>query len=243
MPLAPRSLYLRDIVTAEACPTIPVMNHNRRTINFAVFLLVLVAGISSACRSVPKEASVKLPGTNGDSTLPYATFAMGCFWHSEEIFSEIKGVTQALPGYAGGSEKNPSYEEVSTGSTGYAESVDVTYDPSQISYAKLVEVFFAEHDPTTPDAQYPDEGTQYRSVIFYHTPEQKQQAEAYIAKLSAEHKFAGSIVTQIVPFTGFYPAEDYHIHYYRSHPDQSYIVHVTRAEVEKFRKDFPELVK
>jgi peptide-methionine (S)-S-oxide reductase len=212
--------------------------------NYAVFLLALVAlGTSNGCHSVPKEASVKLPDAASDSTLQHATFAMGCFWHSEEIFSEIKGVTQALPGYAGGSEKNPSYEEVSTGSTGYAESVDVTYDPSQISYAKLLEVFFAEHDPTTPDAQYPDEGTQYRSVIFYHTSEQKQQAEAYIASLTSEHKFDSPIVTQVVSYTMFYTAEDYHIHYYRNHPDQSYIAHVTRGEVEKFRKDFPELVK
>ena len=121
--------------------------------------------------------------------------------------------------------------------------MDVAYDPAQISYTKLLEVFFAEHDPTTADRQGPDEGPQYRSAIFYHNEEQKQEAEAYIAKLNAEHKYASPIVTQLAQFSKFYRAEDYHLRYYRNHPDQGYVAAVTKPEVEKFQKDFPELVK
>ncbi len=176
-----------------------------------------------------------------DSTLQHATFAMGCFWHSEEIFLEIKGVKNALPGYCGGTEPSPDYEMVGSGSTRYAESVDVAYDPTQISYTKLLEVFFAEHDPTTKDRQGPDEGPQYRSAIFYHNAEQKQEAESYIAQISG--KYPAPIVTQVAPFTQFFRAEDYHLRYYRNHPDQGYISAVTKPEVEKFRRDFPELVQ
>ena len=132
---------------------------------------------------------------------------------------------------------------VGTGTTGYAESVDVTYDPSVVSYSKLLEVFFAEHDPTTPNYAAPDEGPQYRSVIFYRNADQKKQAEEYIAKLTTSNKYSNPIITQVTQFTKFYKAEDYHIRYYRNHPSgQSYIDHVTKPEVEKFRKDFPELV-
>lgn len=171
-----------------------------------------------------------------------ATFAMGCFWHSEEIFLEIKGVVNALPGYSGGTEADPSYEQVGTGATRYAESVNVIYDPSAISYKKLLEIFFAEHDPTTPDMQYPDEGPQYRSAIFYHNASQKQDADAAIASLAASGKYQSKIVTEVSSFKTFYRAEDYHLRYFRHHPDQSYVAHVTTPEVMKFRKDFPELV-
>ncbi|MFI5264590.1 MAG: peptide-methionine (S)-S-oxide reductase MsrA [Candidatus Kapaibacterium sp.] len=203
---------------------------------------------STGCASKQQEAKASATEAkemlDPNKTYEHATFALGCFWHSEEIFLEIKGVKEALPGYSGGSEENPSYEMVGTGSTGYAESVDVTFDPSVVSYAKLLEVFFAEHDPTTPNYAAPDEGPQYRSVIFYHNDDQKKQAEAYIAKLTASHKYSGPIITQVSPFTKFYKAEDYHIRYFRNHPSgQSYIDHVTKPEVEKFRKDFPDLVK
>ena len=202
-------------------------------------LAITIFVVISCNGSAKREATPILP--QNDSTLQHATFAMGCFWHSEEIFLEIKGVKNALPGYCGGTEANPSYELVGSGSTRYAESVDVAYDPSQISYAKLLEVFFAEHDPTTPDRAGPDEGPQYRSAIFYHNPEQKQEAEAYIREIAG--KYPSPIVTQIAPFTKFCRAEDYHLRYYRNHPDQPYIAGVTKPEVEKFRRDFPELVK
>ena len=193
----------------------------------------------TSCSS--KSDGARLLKVESDSTLQHATFALGCFWHSEEIFLEIKGVKNAVPGYCGGTEPNPSYDLVGSGSTRYAESVDVEYDPAQISYQRLLQVFFAEHDPTTVDRQGPDEGPQYRSAIFYHSPEQQQEAENYIREIAG--KYGSPIVTQLAPFTKFYQAEDYHLRYFRNHPDQPYIAAVTMPEVEKFRKDFPELVK
>lgn len=210
-------------------------------------ILFMLSYIATAGCS-PRQGEAKVEGAKETAEInknsEHATFAMGCFWHSEEIFSEIKGVAEALPGYSGGTVKDPSYEEVCSEKTGHAETVDIAYDPSVITYAKLLEVFFAEHDPTTPDMAYPDRGNQYRSVIFYRTPEQKKEADEYIAKLTASKKYTNPIITQVVPFTKFYPAEDYHIAYYRKHlSGQSYIDNVTKPEVEKFRKDFPELVK
>lgn len=208
-------------------------------------VFVLAFGFFRMCRTSARGAahsdSHELVAT--DSTLEHATFAMGCFWHSEEIFLEIKGVHDALPGYCGGTEPEPSYDLVGTGRTRYAESVDVAYDPKVVSYDKLLQVFFAEHDPTTRDRQGNDEGPQYRSAIFYHTPAQKQAAEAYIAKLAADHTYSGRIVTQLAPFEKFYEAEGYHLRYFRNHPGQPYIEGVTRPEIEHFRKDFPELLK
>lgn len=199
---------------------------------------------ADSLREIPEEAKIGDGTKVSDGKTERATFALGCFWHSEEIFLEIKGVKDAVPGYAGGTEKNPNYEQVGTGNTRYAESVDITFDPSVVSYEKLLEVLFAEHDPTTPNLSYPDEGPQYRSAIFYHTPSQKAATEAYIAKLTAAHKFANPIITQVAPFTTFYKAEDYHMRYFRHHADDGgYITTVTKAEVMKFRKDFPELVK
>ena len=197
----------------------------------------------TSCHATAKTDATPAVDTSSNPNLQHATFALGCFWHSEEIFLEIKGVKNALPGYCGGTEANPSYDLVSSKETRYAESVDVAYDPSQISYEKLLEVFFTEHDPTTIDRQGNDEGPEYRSAIFYRNAEQKQEAEAYIAKLNADHKYSSPIVTQVAPLTKFWRAEDYHLRYYRNHPDQGYIAGVTRPEVEKFRRDFPELVK
>ena len=174
--------------------------------------------------------------------LEHATFALGCFWHSEEMFLELKGVHEALPGYCGGTAKNPDYETVGTGSTGYAESVDVTFDPKVISYQQLLEVFFKEHDPTSLNMQGPDEGTQYRSAVFYRNAEQKKAIDNYIASLRQAHTYSKPIVTEVAPYHTFYRAEDYHIHYFRNHPDQSYIANVTVPEIVQFRNDFPTLL-
>jgi peptide-methionine (S)-S-oxide reductase len=212
----------------------------RKGMLFLAATLAVTVFIVISCNGSAKREPAP-PMTQDDSTLQHATFALGCFWHSEEIFLEIKGVKNALPGYCGGTEPDPSYEMVGSGETRYAESVDVAYDPSQISYQKLLEVFFAEHDPTTPDRAGPDAGPQYRSAIFYHNAEQKQEAEAYMREIAG--KYSQPIVTQLAPFTKFYRAEDYHLRYFRNHPDQGYIVAVTKPEVEKFRRDFPELVK
>ncbi len=214
-----------------------------------LFFLFAAVGCSAKEEKIPansvKEVSSKeVSDNNADKNMEHATFAMGCFWHSEEIFLEIKGVKNALPGYSGGTESNPSYEMVGSGNTTYAEAVDITYDPSVLSYQKLLEVFFTEHDPTTPNYAAPDEGPQYRSVIFYRNAEQKKEAEEFIAKLGASHKFSNPIITQVTSFTKFYKAEDYHIRYFRNHPSgQSYIDNVTKPEVERFRKHFPELVQ
>jgi peptide-methionine (S)-S-oxide reductase len=212
-----------------------------KLIHYAFGLITLFFALVFSTFQTPTACKAQSPKL--ERKLERTTFAMGCFWHSEEIFSEIKGVTQALPGYAGGTEKNPSYEEVSSGTTRYAESVDVTFDPSIVSYGKLLQIFFTEHDPTTPNMAYPDEGSQYRSAIFYHSPAQKEQAEAYVAKMTSLHTFKNPIITQIAPFTTFYEAEGYHIHYYQAHSDQGYISSVTRPEVEKFRRDFPDMLK
>ncbi len=206
-------------------------------------------GLFFFARFSPKDSAARADSLSStrieqaDGKYEHVTFAMGCFWHSEEMFSEIKGVITADPGYSGGTEPNPSYEQVSSEATRYAESVEVTFDPKVVSYGKLLQVFFTEHDPTTPNYSVPDRGPQYRSMIFYRNASQKQQAEAYIAKLTEIHSFKAPIVTEVVPFVKFWRAEDYHIHYYRSHPDQSYIANVTRPEIEKFRKDFPDLLQ
>lgn len=175
--------------------------------------------------------------------LEHATFALGCFWHSEEMFLELKGVENALPGYCGGTEKDPDYETVGSGSTGYAESVDVTFDPKVISYRQLLEVFFAEHDPTMLNQQGPDVGSQYRSAVFYRNADQKKAIEEYLASLKQSHKYSKPIVTEVSPYRKFYRAEDYHLRYVQKHPDESYVAHVTIPELQQFRHDFPQLLK
>ncbi len=211
---------------------------------FTALLLVSIL-ISAACinRAPSNTIPVKQSKTEIPANAEKATFAMGCFWHSEEMFSELKGVYDAVPGYSGGNVKNPGYDEVSTGTTGHAESVDIAFDPKMISYEQLLQVFFTEHDPTTPNYAAPDEGTQYRSIAFYRNDKQKQAIEKYIKTLTDSKKYRNPIITQVVPFTAFYKAEDYHIHYYRNHPNEGYIKNVTRPEIEKFRKDFPALLK
>jgi peptide methionine sulfoxide reductase msrA/msrB len=147
-----------------------------------------------------------------------ATFAGGCFWCMEHPFDELPGVIKVVSGYSGGHKKNPTYEEVSSGVTGHAESVQITFDPSVISYKKLLDVFWMQIDPTDPGGQFVDRGNQYRSAIFYHNEEQKREAEASKEALEKSGRFEGPIVTQIVQFTVFYPAEEYHQHYYKKNP-------------------------
>ena len=179
-----------------------------------------------------------------------AVFAGGCFWGIEAVFDHVKGVCDAVSGYAGGSKANANYAIVSTGITGHAESVQITYDPSQISFGQLLKIYFSVHDPTELNRQEPDEGTQYRSEIFYTSPEQKSVAEAYIHQLSAAKVFANPIVTKVAPLQAFYRAEDYHQDYLL-HCQQNLAVctnkrYVDRYDVPKlanFRQQFPELVK
>ncbi len=171
-----------------------------------------------------------------------AVFAGGCFWGVQAVFQHVKGVMAATSGYAGGSVKNPEYEMVSTGETGHAESVQVTYDPSQITYGELLRVFFSvAHDPTQLNRQGPDTGTQYRSAIFYANDEQKKIAEAYIAQLEQAKVFDRRIVTQVSPLQAFYPAEAYHQNYAALHPNNLYIVYNDAPKVEHLKQQFPDL--
>lgn len=170
-------------------------------------------------------------------------FGGGCFWCTEAVFLELKGVISVTPGYAGGKTQNPNYAQVSTGNTGHAEVIRIEYDPKAISFEKLLEVFFASHDPTALNRQGSDTGTQYRSVIFYTAERQKQQAEEFIQQLTTRGKYAKPIVTEIAPLDKFYPAEEYHKRYYENHPDAGYSAYIIAPKVEKIRKEFKDQLK
>jgi peptide-methionine (S)-S-oxide reductase len=171
-----------------------------------------------------------------------AVVSGGCFWGVQAVFQHVKGVISATSGYAGGSAKTAEYEIVSTGETGHAESVQIVYDPSQITYGELLRVFFSvAHDPTELNRQGPDEGTQYRSSIFYSNAEQKRIAEAYIAQLDKANVFPSKIVTQVVALQAFYPAEAYHQNYAALHPNQPYIMFNDAPKVAHLRQEFPDL--
>jgi peptide-methionine (S)-S-oxide reductase len=177
------------------------------------------------------------------SELKKATFGAGCFWCTEAVFLNVNGVTKVVSGYSGGNVKNPSYREVCTGMTGHAEVTQITYDPKVVSFEDLLEVFWNTHDPTTLNRQGADEGTQYRSVVFYNDNEQKKIAEQYKKQLEASHIYASPIVTEIGPLINFYAAEDYHQNYYALNPNQGYCQYVIRPKVEKFKKHFAAKLK
>jgi len=171
-------------------------------------------------------------------------FSGGCFWGVQAVFQHVKGVKSTVSGYSGGEEKTAHYEIVSTGETGHAESVKVIYDPSQVTYGQLLHVFFSvAHDPTELNRQGPDDGTQYRSVVFYTTPDQLRLTKAYIEQLDAAHAFKHAIVTQVVPLKAFYAAEAYHQNYATEHPDSMYIWANDAPKVENLKKEFPQLYR
>lgn len=172
---------------------------------------------------------------NPPSRMEVATLAGGCFWCLEAVFDELRGVEKVESGYSGGNVPNPTYRQVCAGNTGHAEVIQVTFDPAVISFQDVLEVFFTVHDPTTLNRQGPDVGTQYRSAIFYHTPEQKRIAAEVIAKLDTEHLWDSPIVTEVTPFRGFYRAEDYHQEYFRRNEEQPYCRVVIAPKVAKFR--------
>lgn len=172
-----------------------------------------------------------------------ATLGGGCFWCLEAVYDELRGVTDVVSGYAGGTVPNPSYEEVCTGRTGHAEVVQVTFDPSVISYHDILDIFFSIHDPTTLNRQGADVGTQYRSVIFYHNGRQKEEAEAMIEELTSAGVYKNEIVTQVEPLDTFYEAEAYHQEYFRNNPDQPYCRVVVSPKVKKFQKAFADRLK
>lgn len=172
-----------------------------------------------------------------------ATLGGGCFWCIESAFLQVTGVTDVQPGYTGGETTNPSYEAVCRGDTGHAEVARISYDPEQISYRQILEIFFTLHDPTQLNRQGHDVGTQYRSAIFYHNEEQKQQAEEIIDELSQDQAFADPIVTEVSPLETFYPAEDYHKNYYERNPGNPYCQAVISPKLAKFRRTFSSLLK
>lgn len=197
------------------------------------------AGVNGANFPEPtvKEGPAK-PGT-----LEKAVFAGGCFWGVEAVFESLKGVKDAVSGYSGGKKSTAHYEMVSTGLTGHAESVEVTFDPSVVSYDQLLKVYFAvAHDPTELNRQGPDTGTQYRSAIFFVNDEQKRLAEAYIAQLDGAHQFKRKIVTQVVPLQAFYAAEEHHQNFIAHNPDYPYVVYNDLPKLRQLKKDYPEMV-
>ena len=203
-----------------------------------------------ACSS-PQQAEAQNPprSTAGFapanlSGLAVATFAGGCFWAQEEAFEEIKGVKQVVSGYAGGTKANPTYEEVADQNTGHTETVQIYYDPKVVSYQKLADIFFmASHDPTQLNRQGPDNGPEYRSAAFYRTPEEQKTLEATVARVNASKVYSGKVVTQVLPLQKFWPAEDYHQGYYRLHPENPYIAHVSAGKVEHVRREFAKDLK
>lgn len=209
-----------------------------KTISF-LFALMITSCQSQESKSLFLEISEPIPMEveNGWSV---ATFAGGCFWCTEAVFLEIKGVHKVVPGFTGGIIKNPAYREVTTGRTGHAEAIQITFDPKQVSFEDLLEIFFATHDPTTLNRQGNDIGTHYRSEIFYHDDEQKKKTEAYIAALTQENVFPNPIVTRVTPASEFYIAEDYHHNYYRQNTSQPYCQYVISPKVDKVRKLFKD---
>jgi len=220
----------------------PSLHILMKYIQFSILTLLLLVGCAQSHSEHANRAEqpVQTQPRPGEAI---ATFAGGCFWCTEEVFENLKGVRQVISGYAGGKEKNPTYEQVSAGKTGHAEAVQVYYDPKVISYTTLVKVFFASHDPTTLNRQGPDAGKQYRSALFYQDENEKKIAEEEVQRVNVSGRYPNKIVTQIAPFTSFYPAEDYHQNYYRLNPDNSYIQHVSVPKVEKFKKEFKDLLK
>jgi peptide-methionine (S)-S-oxide reductase len=212
----------------------------------AVLLMITLAGVI-ACNA-GERAAVNLPNPAVDATLASskskqtAVIAGGCFWGIQAVFQHVKGVIEATSGYSGGAASTAEYELVSTGDTGHAESVKITYDASKITYGQLLRVFFSvAHDPTELNHQGPDSGTQYRSSIFYDNDEQKQIAEAYITQLDKAKVYSSPIVTKVVPLKAFYPAETYHQDYAIHHPDNPYIVYNDAPKVANLQKLLPEL--
>jgi peptide-methionine (S)-S-oxide reductase len=222
-----------------------------RTIAISIILLIAGwTGFRSLGARPPATPSVPMPVPALDAPLASAkpsetaVFAGGCFWGMQAVFEQLRGVMEVVSGYSGGFVSSPSYESVSLGITGHAESVRVTFDPSQITYGQLLMVYFSvAHDPTQWNRQGPDTGSQYRSAIFYSSDEQKRVAEAYIAQLSAAHIYSRPIVTKVEKLSAFYPAEAYHQDYVKNYPDSSYIVLNDLPKLARLQKAFPTLCR
>jgi peptide-methionine (S)-S-oxide reductase len=213
-------------------------------------MLLSLLGVLFFCGCAGAAAHPPIPALKSDVSLAAkpsketAVFAGGCFWGTQSVFERVKGVIDTTVGYSGGAASTATYDQVSSETTGHAESVKVVYDPSKITYGELLRIFFSvAHDPTQLNRQGPDVGTSYRSVIFYGNEEQHKLATAYVAQLEAEHVFPGRIVTQIVPLKAFYDAESYHQDYALHNPDNPYILVCDRPKIEALKEQFPQLFK
>jgi len=216
-----------------------------KTLFIILSIIVMIAAVFGLYSAQPDEQPISqeqkevMTSTANDM----ATFGNGCFWCTEAIFQNLKGVQSVASGYSGGKIANPTYEQVCSGTTGHAEAIQITFDSAQISYAELLEVFWKTHDPTTLNRQGNDVGTQYRSAIFYHNDEQKASAEKYKKELDGSGAFNDPIVTEIVPYSKFYKAENYHQDYYNQHGMQPYCMFVIAPKVEKMKKVFKDKLK
>ncbi len=207
--------------------------------------ILMLLTLVTSCNAKEKEIQeFKEPiKMNVENNMEVATFAGGCFWCTEAVFTELKGVEKVVSGYTGGMIKNPSYKEICTGTTGHAEAIQITFNPKEIAFEDLLEVFFGTHDPTTLNRQGADVGTQYRSEIFYHSQEQKDKAEAYIQFIEKEKLYSNSIVTKVSSAVVFYEAEEYHQDYYASNSEQGYCQMVIAPKLEKLRKYYKSKLK
>lgn len=219
----------------------------RRLSGLGALALVTAAAVFQVRGSFAGEAATRIPAPTSDLVTglqaPQETVVLagGCFWGVQGVFQHTKGVLQAISGYAGGPKSSADYEAVSTGRTGHAEAVQITFDPKQISYGQLLQIYFSvAHDPTQLNQQFPDHGTQYRSAVFYASPAQKQVTEGYIAQLDAAKAFSKKIVTQVAPLTVFYPAEDYHQDYATLHPGQTYIATFDLPKIDNLKTLYPQ---
>ena len=216
-----------------------VFSLKRMSLLFATIISLTSCNAGQSGFVQPMSDTIKTSHIGNDT----ATFGAGCFWCVEAVFQQLDGVISVTSGYSGGNVKNPSYREVCTGSTGHAEVCNIVYDPSKVNYADLLQAFWSSHDPTTLNRQGNDRGTQYRSVVYYHSTEQRVLAEKYRKELQASGAFNDPIVTEISPFEAFYPAEDYHQNYFNENGDQPYCQFVIKPKVEKFQKVFKSKLK
>jgi peptide-methionine (S)-S-oxide reductase len=243
-----KNLYLVLWRRLKQIAGMKIMKMTMLKLSLTVFVISLVQLIS--CAQPKKKDKMTTPLAEVKTETTYsgktdtATFANGCFWCTEAIFEQLEGVISAVSGYTDGHVKNPTYKEVCTGNTGHAECLQIVYDPQKISFDELLEVFWETHDPTTLNRQGNDVGTQYRSGIYYHNEEQKQKAEKYKTDLNKSGAFDDPIVTEIKPFSVFYPAEDYHQQYFENNEGSNpYCTIVVRPKVDKFRKVFKDKLK
>lgn len=205
--------------------------------------LVSLQTCISSTPPIDKKDPVWEPPLSEQKDLAKAYFAAGCFWCVEAVFESVKGVHEVYSGYAGGETKNPNYNQIGTGRTGHAEAVEVHYDPKVVSFGTLVQVFFGSHDPTTPNRQGPDRGSQYRSIAFYQNSSEREMIQDYIALLEKKEIFTNAIVTEVEPLDKFYFAEEYHQDYEKRNPNNPYVRSVSIPRLRKFQKSYPELLK